>query len=113
MSADQFNTEQTSDPLGEERRKLISRAETEASQRSTAFRSLLAMSGVDALELAMLMKASIIEAAVSAELPIAEVAVYSQTALRLQREGRRLFQLEQFLGQLDLADGAKPIKRIP
>ena len=95
------------DPLGEDRRKVLERAEAEASQRPTAFRSLLAMGGTDALELAMVLKAAIVEVAKNSESPLGEITPYAVTMLRLSREGRRLLQLEHLLGELDRPDGAR------
>jgi len=95
------------DPLGGERRKVLERAEADASERPTAFRSLLAMSAKDALELAMVMKSAIMEVARTSGSPLPEITPYAVTMLRLQREGRRLFQVEHVLGEIDLADGAR------
>jgi hypothetical protein len=95
------------DPLGGERRKVLEQARTDATQRPTAFRSLLALCGADALELAMVMKSAIVEVAKNSESPLAEITPYAVTMLRLQREGRRLLQVERLLGELDRTDGAR------
>ncbi len=95
------------DPLSGERRKVVEQATADASQRPTAIRSLLALSGGDALELAMVMKSAIVELAKTSESPLEEITPYALTVLRLQREGRRLLQAESVLGELDRVDGAR------
>jgi hypothetical protein len=89
------------DPLGKERRRVLEQAAADACQRPIAFRSLLVMGATDVFELAMLMKSLVIEAAKTSESPLAEITPCAVTVLRLQREGRRLLQVEHFLGELD------------